>query len=116
MAEKTTSSKKATKASQPQPSTHVHTTALKPTALRGRIFEGTIIKKFPTRVVISFDRTVFVTKYERFFKKRSKIHARVPAGMQLALGDYVRVQECRPLSKIIHAVVIEKVRSAGDKR
>lgn len=112
MADKTTSSKKATKAPQPQLS-HIHTTALKPTALRGRIFEGTIIKKFPTRVVISFDRTVFVTKYERFFKKRSKIHARIPTGMQLALGDYVRVQECRPLSKIIHAVVIEKVRS-GD--
>ena len=84
-----------------------------PTAVRGRFFEGTIIKKFPTRVVIQFGRTVFLRKYERFYTKYSKVHARIPAGMELAVGDYIRVQECRPLSKIIHAVVVEKIRSAG---
>ena len=82
---------------------------------RGRIFEGTIIKKFPGRVVIVFDRTVYLQKYERFYKKRSKMHARIPAGMNLEIGDYIKIQECRPLSKIIHAMVIEKVRSADNK-
>lgn len=84
-----------------------------PTAVRGRFFEGTIIKKFTTRVVIQFERTVYLRKYERFYTKHSKVHARIPAGMELAVGDYIRVQECRPLSKIIHAVVVEKIRSAG---
>lgn len=79
---------------------------------RGRIFEGTVVKKFPTRVVIQFERTVRVAKYERFYKKRSRMHARIPDGMQIQLGDYIKIQECRPLSKIIHAIVIEKVRSA----
>lgn len=87
-----------------------------PTAVRGRFFEGTIIKKFPTRVVIQFERTVYMRKYERFYIKHSKVHARVPVGMELVVGDYIRVQECRPLSKIIHAVVVQKIRSAGENK
>ncbi|MSS75238.1 30S ribosomal protein S17 [Candidatus Pacearchaeota archaeon] len=87
-----------------------------PTATRGRFFEGTIIKKFSTRVVIEFERTVYLRKYERFYKKHSKVHARIPAGMDLVVGDYIKVQECRPLSKIIHAVVVEKIRSAGEQK
>lgn len=79
---------------------------------RGRIFEGTVIKKFSTRVVIQFERTIFIKKYERFYKKTSKMHARLPTGLDIQIGDYVRVRECRPLSKIIHSIVIEKVRSA----
>ncbi|MEK6855576.1 MAG: 30S ribosomal protein S17 [Nanoarchaeota archaeon] len=83
-----------------------------PSQTRGRIFEGTVTKKFPTRVVIEFQRTVRVPKYQRFYMKRSRMHARIPAGMQIQLGDYIKIQECRPLSKIIHSIVIEKVRSA----
>src|SRR3989344_4499119 len=82
---------------------------------RGRIFEGTVVKKFPNRVVIEFERTVKIRKYERFYKKKTKIHARLPSGMKIEVGDYIKVQECRPLSKIIHAIVLEKVRSVDDK-
>ena len=76
---------------------------------RGRIFQGKVIKKFPGRVVIEMERTVYVHKYERFYKKKSKIHARLQGNLEVNLGDIVRVQECRPLSKIIHAIVISKV-------
>lgn len=79
---------------------------------RGRSFEGYVVKKFPKRVVIEYERTVYVKKYERFYKKKSRIHARLPEGMDVNLGDYIKVQECRPLSKIIHHIVIEKVRAA----
>jgi small subunit ribosomal protein S17 len=79
---------------------------------RGRIFEGTVTKKFPKRVVIESERTVYHYKYERFFKKKTRLHARLPEGMDINVGDYIRVRECRPLSKIIHFVVIEKVRAA----
>lgn len=80
---------------------------------RGRTFEGFVTKKFPTRVVVEFERTVYVKKYQRFYKKKTRLHARLPAGMSIDAGDYIRVRECRPLSKIIHFMVIEKVRSAG---
>lgn len=83
---------------------------------RGRVFAGTVTKKFSGRVVIEFERTVYVEKYERFYKKKTRIHARIPQGLAIELGDYVKVRECRPLSKIIHAIVIEKVRSGVQKK
>ena len=40
----------------------------KPLKLRGRIFEGTVIKKLPGRVAIQFERMMYVPKYERYEK------------------------------------------------
>lgn len=80
---------------------------------RGRIFEGTVMKKFDNRAVIEFDRTVKIAKYERFMRKTTRVHSRIPQGMNVNVGDYVKVQECRPLSKMIHSVVIEIIRSAN---
>lgn len=87
-----------------------------PVSTRGRVFEGCVIKKFHKRIVIEFERNVFVQKYERFYKKKSRIHARLPEGIDVSIGDHVKVQECRPLSKIIHHIVIEKIKSTEDKK
>lgn len=83
---------------------------------RGRIFEGTVIKKFHKRVVIGFKRMIYIRKYERYAKTKTKIHARLPVCMEteISVGDLVKVQECRPLSKIIHFVVIEKIKDASE--
>lgn len=80
---------------------------------RGRTFEGFVTKKFPKRVVVEFERTVYVPKYERFYKKKTKLHARLPDSMfnEINVGDYIQIRECRPLSKIIHFLVIRKIRS-----
>ncbi len=80
---------------------------------RGRIFQGYVIKKFLKRAVIEFERTVYVHKYERYFKKKTRLHARLPDKIDINVGDYVKIQECRPLSKIIHFIVIEKIKSIG---
>lgn len=79
--------------------------------MHGRIFQGLVTHIFPRRLTIEFDRIIYIRKYERYMKKRTKIHARVPACLQqtIAVGDLIRVQECRPLSKIIHHVVKEVV-------
>ena len=80
---------------------------------RGRTFEGNVIKKFPKRIVIEFYRTVYIPKYERYVKSRTRLHARLPDCKkdEVNVGDYVKIKECRPLSKIIHFVFIEKIRS-----
>ena len=80
---------------------------------RGKIFEGTVIRKFPRRVVMEFEREVYLRKYERYYKSKTKIHARLPDCMEkeISVGDLIRVQECRPLSKIIHFAVIGKIKS-----
>ena len=83
---------------------------------RGRIFEGIVAKKFPTRVVIEFERTVFVQKYERFYKKQTRLHARLPDSMKdmANVGDLIQIRECRPLSKIIHFIVVKVIKTAQE--
>jgi len=80
-------------------------------SLRGRSFKGTVIKKFSKRVVIEFERTIYIKKYERYAKRKTKLHARLPVCIEdeVNIGDYVEIKECRPISKIIHFVVIGKV-------
>ncbi len=82
---------------------------------RGRMFQGIVTKKFPKRVVIEFERTVYVPKYESYYKKKTRLHARLPDNMDINVGDLIKIQECRPLSKIIHFIVIEKLKSKEEK-
>ena len=83
---------------------------------RGKTFEGKVIRKFNKRVTIEFGKVVYVRKYERYAKSRTKIHARLPTCMEkeIQIGDTISVKECRPLSKIIHFVVIKKIKSAEE--
>ena len=80
--------------------------------LRGRSFKGYVKSKHPRRICIEFERIIYVIKYERYMKKKTKIHARLPDCLkdEINLGDYVEVKECRPLSKIIHFCVVRKLR------
>ena len=84
---------------------------------RGRVFEGKVIKKFPKRIAIEFERMVYLRKYERYLKSRTKIHARLPENLEndIGIGDLIRIQECRPLSKLIHFVVIKKIKDREEK-
>ena len=61
--------------------------------------------------MIEFERMIYIKKYERYAKSKTKVHARLPTCMEkeIKMGDLVKIQECRPLSKIIHFVVISKV-------
>ena len=84
---------------------------------RGRFFEGKVIKKLPRRITIEFERMIYVRKYERYTKSKTKIHARLPTCLNdsIKLGDLIRIQECRPLSKILHFIVIKKIKDAEEK-
>ena len=88
-------------------------------SLRGRSFKGTVIKKFPKRVVIEFERTIYVKKYERYSKRKTKLHARLPESMSndIQIGDYIEIKECRPISKIVHFIVVGKsTKTKEDKK
>ena len=80
----------------------------------GRVFYGDVIRKINNRIAIEFDRAVYLKKYERFMKKKTRLHARVPQGLNVEVGDYVKIQECRPLSKIIHFMALEVVRKGSN--
>ncbi|MBR9705515.1 30S ribosomal protein S17 [Candidatus Pacearchaeota archaeon] len=87
-------------------------------SLRGRSFKGTVIKKFPQRVSIEFERTIYIKKYERYSKRKTKLHARLSKCMShnIEVGDYIEIKECRPISKIIHFVVTKKISNEKDKQ
>ena len=85
--------------------------------VRGRTFEGKVTSKFHKRIAIEFERMIYIKKYERYAKSKTKIHARLPICMEneINIGDLVRVQECRPLSKIIHFVVTKKIKGKEER-
>ena len=64
--------------------------------------------KKDARVVIEFGRTVYIRKYERYAHAKTKLHARLPECMkeEINIGDNVQIMECRPISKIVHFVVV----------
>lgn len=84
---------------------------------RGRTFEGRVVKKLQKRISIEFERMIYVRKYERYAKSKTKIHARLPDCMEelIQVGDLVRVKECKPLSKIVHFVVVDKIKDKNEK-
>lgn len=88
-----------------------------PVKLRGRTFEGTVTKKLFGRVVIEFERLIQVRKYERYQKAKTRIHARLPDCLKMIeVGDLVRVTECRPLSKIIHFIVVKRIKTKEENK
>jgi small subunit ribosomal protein S17 len=86
-------------------------------SVRGRKFRGYVKKKIGNRIVIEFERIKKISKYERYAKFRTKIHARLPWCMKekVNVGDYVEIGECRPLSKIVHHVFIRKISGEENK-
>jgi len=86
-------------------------------SLRGRKFEGVVIRKFDNRITIEFERAILNKKYERYSKRKTKMHAKVLESMkeEIMVGDYVQIQECRPLSKILHHVFVKKIRGVNEK-
>jgi small subunit ribosomal protein S17 len=85
--------------------------------MRGRTFQGEVVKKLPGRVTIQFERMLRLPKYERYEKRKTKIHARLPdcMGDEVNVGDLVEIAETRPISKMIHFVVSKVVRKKEAK-
>ena len=47
-------------------------------------------------------------KYERYEKRSSRYSVHAPACLGLKVGDNVSIMECRPLSKTVSFVAVEK--------
>jgi len=79
---------------------------------RGRTFKGNVKKIVGRRAVLEFERVIHYPKYERYAKAKTRLHARIPMCLlnQIKVGDTIKISECRPLSKIIHFVVTEKIK------
>lgn len=77
-------------------------------SVRGKTFEGVVVSdKMKLTVSVEWPRQVFVKKYERYLKKRSKVKAHNPPCVNARQGDKVRIMECRKISKTKSFVVLE---------
>jgi small subunit ribosomal protein S17 len=77
---------------------------------RGMTLTGRVVSdKMHKTVVVQIDFLQHFSKYKRFGKKRSKIHAHNPTCMGAVRGNIVKIAECKPLSKTVSFVVVEKI-------
>lgn len=76
--------------------------------LRGRTFNGTIIKaNMHKTITMQWDRLFYIPKYERYEKRISRLKAHVPECIKVNVGDKIKVMETRPISKTKKFVIIE---------
>lgn len=76
--------------------------------VRGRIFNGVVIRKNIHRTaIIEWKRRFYLHKYERFEKRISRIKVHNPACIDAKIGDLVTVAETRPISKTKSFIIIE---------
>jgi small subunit ribosomal protein S17 len=78
--------------------------------IRGRVLEGTVISaKMDKSVIVKRDYQFYVPKFKRYERRHSHIPAHNPPCLNAKEGDVVKVAECRPISKTISFVVVEKL-------
>lgn len=79
-------------------------------SLRGRSFTGVVVStKMQQTAVVQWEFKKYLSKYERYEKRKSKIKAHSPDCFNIKKGDIVEIRECRPLSKTKCFVVVKKL-------
>jgi len=79
-------------------------------SIRGRVLDGVVISaKMDKTVVIRRDYQFYVPKFKRYERRHSHINAHNPQCLSVKEGERVRIAECRPLSKTVSFVVVEKM-------
>ncbi|MFB6270654.1 MAG: 30S ribosomal protein S17 [Halobacterium sp.] len=83
-------------------------------SVRGQVLEGEVASTdMDKTIVVEREYDVFVPKYDRYMKRRSRVPAHAPECFDIDVGDTVSIAETRPLSKTKSHVVVE-VTDGGD--
>lgn len=78
--------------------------------VRGQVITGIVSStKMQRSITVKREYLHLVPKYERYEKRTSIYAAHCPPCLDIKVGDKVRIAECRPLSKTISFVAIEKL-------
>jgi small subunit ribosomal protein S17 len=79
-------------------------------SVRGQMLEGEVVSDgMQSTVSVRRDYMRKNQKYERLEKRSSKYLVHSPPCLEVATGDHVKIMECRPLSKMVSFVAIEKM-------
>jgi small subunit ribosomal protein S17 len=78
-------------------------------ALRGKVVTGTVKSaKSQNTVVVQWGYHTYISKYERYERRKSRVSAHNPPCIHAREGDSVIIVECRPMSKTKKFVVVGK--------
>jgi len=78
--------------------------------VRGRVLEGYVVSaKMDKTVIVKRDYLHYVPKFMRYERRHSSIPSHNPPCIDAKEGDRVIIAECRPVSKTVSFVVVEKL-------
>jgi small subunit ribosomal protein S17 len=79
-------------------------------SIRGHVLEGVVVSaKMEKTVIVRRDYLNYVPKFKRYERRHSHIPAHNPPCINVKVGDRVKVAECRPISKTVSFIVVEKL-------
>ena len=74
---------------------------------RGRVLSGVVVSdKADKTISVKIERKVKHPKYGKVIKRSTKVHAH-DENNSAKVGDFVNIQECRPISKLKSFVLID---------
>jgi small subunit ribosomal protein S17 len=80
--------------------------------VRGRVLDGIVVSaKMDKTVVVEREYLQFSPKFVRYERRRSHIPSHNPPCLDVKEGERVKIAECRPLSKTVAFVVVERMES-----
>ncbi len=78
--------------------------------IRGRTLVGIITKiNLQKTAVVELSRLFYLQKYQRYEKRKSRLHVHSTPCIDVKKGDTVRIAESRPISKTKNFVIVEKI-------
>lgn len=74
---------------------------------KGRVLSGVVVSdKADKTISVKIERKVKHPKYGKVIKRSTKVHAH-DENNSAKVGDFVSIQECRPISKLKSFILIE---------
>jgi len=79
-------------------------------SIRGRVLEGVVVSaKMDKTVTVKRDYLHYVPKFKRYERRHSCIACHNPPCINAKEENRVKIAECRPISKTVSFVVVEKL-------
>jgi small subunit ribosomal protein S17 len=77
--------------------------------VRGQVIDGIVATvKMDKTVIVERNYLKYHKKYERYEKRSNRYAVHASPCLGLKAGDRVKIAECRPISKTVSFVVVEK--------
>ncbi len=77
-------------------------------SIRGKLFDGKVTgSKARKTITLQKESAIYFSKFKRYARGKSTIHAHVPGCIDVESGNHVLTAECRPISKSVSYVVVE---------